>query len=351
MGALPAWGWAGVAALPPLLLGLFRWRRRRHVPVVPTRRRSDDPELALDRALVSVVARSDIATAERLVPALRAAGMNEDEASAIATLRDRVQRHRYGPPAGEGAPDRAAVDRAVGQLRGLAASRPLRLGLLLLLAGGPMSAQGAPPAESLYAGGALRRAAAGFEAALQASPRDPALWYNLGAARYRLGEDGGAAAAWLTALRLAPREATVRRALLLAPAPDQVSAGRRGVPPVSAAEMALLTLASWCGAWALLMVRERAGRWSRAIPVLFLVSVLAGGGALLTGWWNRRPLALVTTDVPLRVAPHERAAGSRNLPAGTAVLLERHQPGWYLVRAGNEERGWVQDVLVAGVGR
>jgi hypothetical protein len=343
---VPPWGWAGIAALPPLLVAGLSVRRRRRVPRIPARRRSDDPDLSLDRALAALVGRGDIATSEHLVPALRSVGIGEAEARSIAALRDRLQRHRYGPPAGDLAPERVALERALDLVRGMASSRPARALSLLLLLGGNAWAQAASP-ESLYAGGALRRAAAGFEAGLATDPRDPALWYNLGASRYRLGEDGAAAAAWITARRLAPRDGTVRRALLLTPPPDQVSAGRRSVPPLSAAEMLVVALLAWWAAWGLILSR----RASRAVPVLFLIAVLASGSALLTWWWNRRPLGLVATDAPLRVAPHGRAAGSRNLASGTAVLVERELPGWVLVRAGGDERGWMPADVVVAVGQ
>lgn len=364
---LPPWGWAGIAVLAPLVVLGARWRRRHRVPVVPARRKSDDPDLSLDRALTSLVGRADIATAERLVPALRAVGLTEAEAQDIAELRDGLQRHRYGPPAAGSPPGGASLESALNLLRAVSTARPLRTLLLLLTMAGSLAAQDAPP-ESLYAAGALRRAADGFEAALATTPRDPALWYNLGASRYRLGEDGAAAAAWLTALRLAPRDATVRRALLLTPPPDQVSAGRRSVPPLSAAEMAVLALAAWVAAWALIGHRvatnapaqsnpsrpaaaKPPSRVSRGIPVLLLLAVLASGGALLTWWWNRRPLGLVATDVPIRVAPHGRAKENRVLAAGTAVLVERQLPGWVLVRATGDERGWLPEDAVAAVGR
>ncbi len=368
LALLPAWGWGLLAALPPLLMLGVTWRRRTHVPVVPARRASDDPELSLDRALASLVGRSDLAAPDQLVPALRASGLTDQQAREVAALREQVQRHRYGP-AGSGALSRDAFDQALALLRAVRASRPMRILLVLLALAGQARAQAAPP-ESLYAAGALSRAAAAYEAALAAAPRDPALWYNLGASRYRLGEDGAAAAAWLTALRLAPRNGTVRRALLLTPPPDQVSAGRRSVPPLSGAEMMLVALLAWGAAWGLIAWRaaapaveqvparrrpQRAARTgrrgARIVIVLLLLAVLASAAAFGTWSWNRRPLALVATDTPLRMAPHGRAAAVRPLAAGTAVLVEREIPGWALVRGGGEERGWLPATAVATVGR
>ncbi len=343
---IPPWGWGLVLAVPPLAILGLSWRRRTHRPKPPARRKSDVPELALDRALHRLLPREDVASTERLVPALRAAGLSDEAARSVAILRDQLQGHRFGPPGGGKAPDQQALDAALARLGEALSSRPVRLAVLLLLLAGPAMAQRQLPAESLYAVGALSGAAQGFEAALKRSPDDPALWYNLGAARYRQGEDGAAAAAWLSALRLSPRNPTVRRALLLTPPPDQTSAGRRSVPPVSASEMLLIASACWLGAWGLIAWR----RSSRMIPLLLLIAVVSLGGAVITRWWNRRPLGLVASDAPLRVAPHGRAASIRTLPAGTALLLEKQQADWVLVRGGGEERGWLPRASIAQVG-
>lgn len=343
---IPPWGWALVLAMPPLAFVGLSWRRRTHHPKPPARRRSDVPELALDRALHRLLPREDVASTERLVPALRAAGLTDEAARSVAQLRDQLQGHRYGPPGRGDAPDQQALDAALARLREALSSRPVRMAVLCLLLASPAIAQRQLPAESLYAVGALSGAAQGFQAALKQSPDDPALWYNLGAARYRQGEDGAAAAAWLTALRLSPRNPTVRRALLLTPPPDQTSAGRRSVPPISASEMLLIAACCWLGAWGLIAWR----RHSRLVPLLFLFAVVSLSGAVITRWWNQRPLGLVATDTPLRAAPHGRAAGIRTLPSGTALLIEKQQADWVLVRGSGDEQGWLPRASVAQVG-
>jgi tetratricopeptide (TPR) repeat protein len=322
-------------------------RRRRRPNVVPKRRKSDDPSLALDRALMQLLPKEDIATSARLVPALRAAGFDAATAQSIASVRDAVQGYRYGPPGRGITPDALALEQALGWLRDAMASRPSGVVALLLLCVVSLSPAQASP-DSLYAAGALSRAEEGFQGAIATSPRDPALWYGLGASRYRQGDDGGAAAAWITALRLAPRDGTIRRALLLTPPPDQASAARRSVPPFTAAELLLVAGICWLAGWGLLLVSERKVR--RFAPVLLVLGVVVGIAAGATYWWDRRPIALAVSDTPLRTSPHGRATAIRMLPSGSAVFVEREQSGWVLVRGAGKELGWLPRSAIAPAG-
>jgi hypothetical protein len=345
-GALPPWGWGLLLFVPPLVVYGIGFRQRRRPPKVMTRRRSDDPALALDRALKQLLPREDIATRERLIPALRGVGLDERVASEIASLRDAVQGYRYGPEGSLPAPPDGTLTQALTWLRDAAMQRPVHLGILLaILMAAPLGARQLSP-DSLYAAGALSRAEAGYVTALKISPHDPALWYGLGAARYRQGQDGGAAAAWLTALRLSPRDGTIRRALLLTPPPDQSSAARRSVPPFTGSEAFLLCITCWLTGCAFLLVP----RVRQYAPGLMLLGIVAGALAASTWWWEQRPIALAIEDTPLRAAPHGRAPAIRTLPSGTAVLMEREQPGWVLVRAGGSEQGWLPRTSVAPVG-
>ena len=75
---------------------------------------------------------------------------------------------------------------------------------------------GAPPAtgqsaERLYETGAVRAAADSFTARAVREPLRAEHWFNLGSARYRLGDVAGARAAWVRAQRLAPRAAMADR--------------------------------------------------------------------------------------------------------------------------------------------
>ena len=79
-------------------------------------------------------------------------------------------------------------------------------------------------------------------------------------------------------------------------------------------------------------------------------AVVSLSGAVITRRWNQRPLGLVATDTPLHAAPHGRAAGIRTLPSGTALLIEKQQADWVLVRGSGDEQGWLPRASVAQVG-
>jgi len=161
-------------------------------------------------------------------------------------------------------------------------------------------------------------------------------------------EDGAAAAAWLTALRLAPRDGTIRRALLLTPPPDQASAAQRSVPPFTASEALLLAGLCWVTGWLLLLVQPR--RLRRWAPVALVLGVVMGIASGATWWWDHRAIALAVSDTPLRSSPHGKATMIRPLPSGSAVVVEREQQGWALVRGAGKELGWLPRSAIAPAG-
>jgi tetratricopeptide (TPR) repeat protein len=208
--------------------------------------------------------------------------------------------------------------------------------LALGLGAGDAMAQ-APRPEDLYAAGAFRAAADSFAARVAREPTVAEYWYNLGAAFYRLGEDGRAKAAWIRAARLAPRDDEVRRALALLPG-DPVGSAMLPVARWRPGERLLLGALLWCAGWFLVAFRR-----GRRVGIAVLVSAAVLGGA---GWRleqrYREPAAIVLRDeVPLRSAPYGSAAAVRWLAAGDAVRVRRRAGAFLLVdRAGG--LGWVE---------
>jgi len=350
------WLWGGVLALPPvLILGGYlrrrvRWPRRRGL-------RRADREVralaALDRELRQALTRrvGDSAQNEgvRLTAALRAAGVEASLAQHVARVRERLHHAVFGPPASADADELAAEVHEV--LRALAGESPgaerrelVQAVVLLALLGyvGTAVAQ-APRPEELYAARAFRVAADSFQARVAQEPQVAAYWYDLGAAFYRMGDDGRARAAWIRAARLAPRNHGVRQALSLLPA-DPVGAD---IVPISLwrpREAWLLGGALWLLGWGLVTFRR-----GRRPGVALLAIALALGVA---GWRldrrYREPTAIVLRDdVPLRTAPFGSADANRQLVAGDAVRVRRRLGAFLLVeRAG--AMGWV---LVGEVAR
>ena len=202
------------------------------------------------------------------------------------------------------------------------------------------------PAERLYETGAYRAAMEAFTLRAAAAPQVVANWYGLGAAAYKVGNDGVAVAAWTRAARLAPRDRSLARAMLLIPAPDPASAEWRGVLPFTDEECFLVAAILWLAAWAGVLISGRwRGRWGVVATGALCLLALAAWST----WASQQPLGILTASTPLRVSPHGRAPGSRELPIGTAVRPDGQRPGWVLVRAASGEVGWVATAQVAWV--
>lgn len=344
------WAWLLLLLVPPVTAVLVLGRHRIRLPRrrAPGRREREALALAaldgeLRAALMRRLGPSGHREGAPLAAALRAAGVEASLAQHLARVRDRLQHAVFGPP-GVTDPDELAAE-VHEVLRALAGEAPgaerrqlvQAVLLLALCVGAATAAAQAPRPEELYAAGAFRAAADSFAARVTREPAVPAYWYNLGAAYYRLGEDGRARAAWIRAARLAPRDAAIQRARALLPA-DPAGRDIAPVAPFRPAEAVLVAAVLWVLGWAAVLSR----RLRRAGVALVLAALAAAGAGWQVAEWYRRPVAIVLADdVPLRVAPYGSAEASRPLGAGEAVRVRRRQGPWLLVtRAGG--LGWVQ---------
>lgn len=350
--AVPDWVWLTILLLPPLLMVRRAWRprfRRRPLPVPDGGLRGAEEKL--DSVVRALVPDLDHRSRVGLAAAVRATGADAVTAARLAAAREQLLARRYGPGefSGEDAALVAEVQELVGRLGGSLRGwqgRGALVGLLLVVLGGPLSAQ-SPPPERLYETGALRAAAEGFGRRAELEPGVAAHWYGLGAAQYRLGFKGHAAAAWLRARRLEPRNPTITRALRLTPPPDSRSAHWTWSPPVTSDELLLLGVLGWVLGWAGWVLRPRSRqRW-------MILLILAGGttaaGFALRAWY-RRPLGIVLDPTALRVSPHGRAPELGRLDSGGAVRILRRDRGWALVRAAGSREGWVASDAIATLG-
>jgi hypothetical protein len=205
----------------------------------------------------------------------------------------------------------------------------------------------APSPEALYEQGSLSAAAEEFAHRASREPAVAAHWYNLGAAHYRLGEDGRARAAWLTARRLAPRSPSVVQALRMTPPPDGTSARWSWTPPVAPEELLLLGALGWIAGWLGWTLRPRVReRW--LVLLVFSAAALLAGLALRS--WLREPLGVVLDRATLRLSPHGLAPTVASLESGSAVRILRRSSGWVMVEAPGSQRGWLADGAVDAVG-
>ena len=350
------WGWLAILLGPPAAWAALRLvrRNRPRKPKQAAARRltARSVEIELD-GLVAGLAPGAVVSGDEsdLSAALRAAGLEPDTVQELLSLRAALRARRYAPSQ-QGHDDEllAQWDALRARLAGGGRRRRVSHGLftLCLLAlwyPHDASAQG-QSAEALYESGALGAARAAFEARAAAQPDVAAHWYNLGAADYRLGEPAQASAEWRHALRLAPRNASIRRALQLTPAPDPVSARRLWTAPFTPSEAALAALLLWVVTWVGLFSRPAlTTRW----VWLGSVALLLGATALWLRHWNAQPVALVRDSVPIRVSPHGRGSPLATLDEGQAVIEVSGQRGWLLVRDPMGRLGWIPSASVVPV--
>jgi len=343
--ALPPWVPALFLLLPPLLAAGWRWNQIRPRPVAAA---TADPLDALAALVRSRVPEGRRGAPRAVVAALRETGVDPAVSSRMAEVYDEYSNRRFAP---EERVDLAELRRRAGSLLGRLPRRLLRqigLPLVVLLA---VAASGAPaqvPApDSLYRAQAYSTAAGAYARLAAASPTRAAVWHNLAAASYSAGQDGRAAAAWLTARRLAPRssiiEAGWRR---VAPrSADLIRAGR--VSPLTPEEVLLLAGGLWLAGWVLLAVLPRR-RW--VLGVLSAASVIAVAGLTLRGHY-RSPLAVVTRAAVLRDAPHGLAREAGRVEELRVVKVRDRRPGWRLIELRDAQPGWVPAGSLAEVGR
>ena len=355
-------GWVALLLVPPLL-ALFASRRGRRAPAaaVVTAGPGLTPLGKLEREFLAVLSShvSDpfARDGDGLAQALRAAGVDSAVADHVKRLRDRLRAARYGPRGLGDATELAAEIEQVLHVLGAERSGGVRrphatltvVGILLVIAGNVGAQQSqTPSAEALFEAGALRAAADSFAARAVREPRDPAHWYNLGATLFRAGADGKATAAWIRAARLAPRDAAIRRALRLLPAPDPVTERMLSVGWATPAEWGLIAAVGWVLLW--LTVAGGGGR--RRIVLLLFGAVAVGASVLGALEWRRRaqPVAVVIADAaPVRAAPYGGASAAATVPAGGALLVGRGYGPWIEVRRSDGIHGWVLGAEITGL--
>ncbi len=188
------------------------------------------------------------------------------------------------------------------------------------------------------------------------------LYFNLGNAYYRAGQQGEAVAAYLAARHYLPRDPDVRANLkyVLGQNQDKVSA------TVDHGWMA--TLFFWTGsmtgreqAWTLAWLLALAltglaaaiGRptWQRVATPLTLASLLMASAFGAGMWWRSIHAevwaSVVVDQADVLSGPSEK--GNATLFAihrGTPILIEGRSGSWYKVRLGDDKRGWIPESQV-----
>jgi hypothetical protein len=309
--------------VPPMaVLGRDFWRRRagRSIPLATPAGASQ-----LQVAVRSLVPDADDRREERLAASLREAGLDVAMSRDAARAYHQIATGRFDPsrPA---SPE--SLDLEAARILEHWPVRLRRQGAWLLaivaLAVVPPSALAQPTPDTLGVRG----------------------WYAEGTRAYQAGQDARAAADWIVARRLAPRNPEVRTAWVRVArlSRDLSDAGR--VAPLTPAELLLLAGLCWAGGW-LAWSRRR----SRIALLLFGTAVLGGLGAGVVAWWYARPLAVLTREAAMRQAPHGLAPESGRAAEFAVVEVVATRPGWRLVESPGGVRGWVPGAVLAEVRR
>lgn len=331
----------GVTLLAPLsALGLLLLKRRaqvRHRP--PTAQ-------ALPRfeaALALLTGRTAEREPDRIVTALRRAGVDREASEAAATLHEQVRQLRYARPGSRQGREEELAEAAAQWLARLPrrlTGRGSAVGLLLALGtilAGPVIAQ-APSPEALYAESAWEAAAMAQRARVRAEPGSASAWHNLGAMRWMARHDGAAAAAWLEALRLSPRNAMVRRGWNEMALTHQQLRSWTPAVPATPEELLMAALGLWIAGC--VVAGRSPGRRNVALGLVAAAVVVLGLGLALRAS-HRVPAGFTAATTPLRDAPHGLAQVTGTVDPVTLVRVEATDGAWLLVRSPTGRRGWL----------
>ena len=348
------WAWlALLAPLPWLVVSRRRQRVRVERPRTARERLADAAtgpgmlRTLFDAAVQERTGvRLDLVTdAGALAAALRREGVTTETAKDAEHLRDALDAAAYARGARAGdlrERVRVMVDRI-----GAEARRRASLLLLsgLLLATATAWAQDSREAfvaftkgQTAYAGRDFARARDAFLVASRESPRDPAVWANLGTAAWQATDTAGAVLGWQRALRLDPLVSDLRSRLSRVRAPqDHGAANVWPVPPLPVAALALVL---WCAAWLVLALAARegpiGGRWLLLTPSLLLIAL----AALAESRLRADDLLVIASAAPLRALPALGAdAGSVPLVGEVVTILERRGV-WVRISLDAGREGW-----------
>jgi hypothetical protein len=257
---------------------------------------------------------------EQVASALRRRGVERDDADLVRRWLVATVRRNFGNQPSNQPELPSTWQRVIQRLR---RSRGLPLVLLCLAWAGRASAQ-----DSLPANRAVQE------------------WRNLGAVRWMALYDVGAAAAWIHALAVAPRDPLLRREWRDARTIPSDVRGLAPRIPVGADEYLLGAGLLWIAAW--LCVARR----FRRAALLCMAGTIALAVLGVMQWRQvGRTHALVRQTASLRVSPHPAAPALGEVVQWSSATIERTQGAWVLVRLGDTRRGWLQAGSIAPLGR
>lgn len=207
-------------------------------------------------------------------------------------------------------------------------------------------------ANQAYAEGRFEEAASGYENLIGSGIRNANLFYDLGNARYRLGDFGQAILNYERALALDPRHPEADANLRLARDEARALEMRRDwmeryaamatVKQYSIAAAVAFWLALFVGAQLFFSGKRSAGRIALVVFNLLVVGISSFAIYQLENGARGVALAVVTgKDAEARLAAADTAKSFMALPAGSEVNILSERGDWIYAALPNDQKGWI----------
>jgi hypothetical protein len=189
-----------------------------------------------------------------------------------------------------------------------------------------------------------------FMASVNAEPRAPDAWANLGTASWAVSDTARSVAAWQRALRMEPLAPDLRDRVELVHSLAWDSAG--WVPPLPAAWVFNLGAGLWLAAWLVAAVRGARQLAWRSFPLTIASAasiLLLIAGFVLSDRASGRRVAVMRRTESLSVDP--QLGGERGPTAliGEVVRVTGQQGAWVRARLDDGREGWVEGSAVIGL--
>jgi tetratricopeptide (TPR) repeat protein len=207
-------------------------------------------------------------------------------------------------------------------------------------------------ANQAYAEGRYEEAANGYESLVSSGGRHPNLFYDLGNAKYRLGDFGQAILNYERALALDPRHPEAEANLRLARDEGRALEMRRDWMEryASIGTVKQYTIGAAVAFWFALFLaahlwfstRRSAGRVTLLCVAILIIGVSVFAIYTLENGARGAALAVVTgKEVEARLATADTAKSVLVLPAGSEIKILSERGDWVYAALPNDQRGWI----------
>jgi hypothetical protein len=189
----------------------------------------------------------------------------------------------------------------------------------------------------------FRSARESFIVSVNAEPRSPDAWANLGTSAWAVADTAGAVAGWQHALRAEPLASDMRDRVDLVHALPWTSTGY--VPPIPVAWLFDLAAAAWVGIWFYAAYRSSVDR-RLALRTVTSVCVVAGlvalGAFALADRDSGRHAGVLRKTLSLNTDPDLESEKGPTGIIGEVIRVAGQQGSWTRVVLDDGRDGWVQ---------